>query len=145
MKKYFYEIKIQAGDYEKNTHGIVNADTEEEARRNALVSECHYDVENLEWSDRGVYDWGYEFHYSVRSCTEIPYWDFEVLGKYFAGVAPPVAEKHWVKLEGEEAESCLVRDALEDVAQVLYAMGIEIDEEENESGSDRTLHFIRRK
>lgn len=85
MKRWFIELKIQSGEYEKNTYGVVKADTEEEARRNALINECHYDAEDLEWSDHGVYDCGYEFHYSVRFCEEIPEKDWETLSKYMRG------------------------------------------------------------
>lgn len=35
--------------------------------------------------------------------------------------------KHWVKLRGEAAQSALVEDVLESVAEALEGMGIEVD------------------
>lgn len=86
MKRYFIELKIQAGEYEKSTSKVVNADTEEEAKHNALLGECHYDEKDLFWDDRGVYDCGGEFHYSVQFCEEIPEKDWETLSIYMRGI-----------------------------------------------------------
>ena len=35
--------------------------------------------------------------------------------------------KHWVKLRGEAAQSSMVEDVLESVAEALEGMGIEVD------------------
>lgn len=82
MNTYYIVIEILSGEYAKDTASLVTADTEEEARRNALLGECHDDEEDLEWSHRGVYDCGGEFHYAVHSCTQVPEEDVPVLSKY---------------------------------------------------------------
>jgi hypothetical protein len=38
-----------------------------------------------------------------------------------------IPKEHWVKLKGEAAQSSLVEDVLESVAEVLEGMGIEVD------------------
>lgn len=39
---------------------------------------------------------------------------------------------HWVKLFGEAAESAMVREVVESIAEVLEDMGIEVEWEETE-------------
>jgi hypothetical protein len=81
MNTYYVVIEILTGAYAKDTASLITADNEEEAKRNALLGECH-DDEDLEWSDRGVYDCGGDFHYAVHSCTQVPDEDVPVLSKY---------------------------------------------------------------
>jgi hypothetical protein len=50
--------------------------------------------------------------------------------------------EHWVKLKGEAANSALVEDVLESVAEVLYEMGIEVDSDW--AGDEYILKFTRR-
>lgn len=82
MNVYYVEVKIIAGEYAKSCASLREADTEEEAKRFALLGESHYDEEDLEWADGGVYDCGGEFHYSVNYCKLVAPEDVAVLEKY---------------------------------------------------------------
>jgi hypothetical protein len=82
MKFYYIDIEIIAGDYEKSSASLQQAENEEEAKRNALIGECHDDPEDLEWDDGGVYDCAGEFHYKVRSCQLVAPEDAAVMAKY---------------------------------------------------------------
>ena len=82
MNTYYVVIEILVGEYAKDTTSLVTADNEDEAKRSALLGECHDDEEDLEWSNRGVYDCGGEFHYAVHSCTQVAPEDVDVLSKY---------------------------------------------------------------
>jgi hypothetical protein len=85
MNTYYVVIEILAGEYALSTSSLVIADHEDEAKRNALLGECYYDEEDLEWSERGVYDCGGEFHYAVHSCTQVENEDVAVMKKYMWG------------------------------------------------------------
>ena len=87
MKTYYIVIEILSGEYAKDTASLVIADHEDEAQRIALLGECHDDEEDLEWSARGVYDCGGEFHYAVHSCTQVAAKDVAVMKKYMWGAA----------------------------------------------------------
>jgi hypothetical protein len=87
MKTYYVVIEILAGEYAKDTVSLCQAENEEIAKRNALLGECHDDEEDLEWSKRGVYDCGGEFHYAVHSCTQVAPEDVAILQKYMWGAA----------------------------------------------------------
>lgn len=86
MNTYYVDVKIIAGEYEKSCSSLREADTEEEAKRYALLGESHDDEEDLEWSDGGVYDCGGEFHYSVKHCKLVAPEDVPVLSKYMWGL-----------------------------------------------------------
>jgi hypothetical protein len=49
---------------------------------------------------------------------------------------------HWVKIKGEAAQSSLVEDVLESVAEALDGMGIEVDSDW--AGDEYILKFTRR-
>ncbi len=87
MNTYYVVLKIAAGEYEKASDSLCQAENEDEAERNALLGECHDDAEDLEWADGGVYDCGGEFHYKVRSCELVAPEDVTVLKKYMWGAA----------------------------------------------------------
>jgi hypothetical protein len=87
MNTYYVVIEILAGEYAKDTVSLCQADNEDEAKRNALLGECHDDEEDLEWSKRGVYDCGGEFHYAVHSCQLVAPEDVAILQKYMWGAA----------------------------------------------------------
>jgi hypothetical protein len=82
MKFYYIDVKIISGEYELSSASLRTADNEDEAKRSALLGECHYDEEDLEWADGGVYDCHGEFHYKVRTCKEVTPEDAEVMAKY---------------------------------------------------------------
>jgi hypothetical protein len=82
MNTYLVTIKIQSGEYEKNSQSLIGADTPEEAGRYALEGECHSDEDNQEWEADGVSDLGGEFFYSVYSCQLVEPEDVPVLVKY---------------------------------------------------------------
>jgi hypothetical protein len=82
MKTYYIVIEILSGEYTKDTVSLVTAESEEEAKRAALIGECHSDEDDLEWTERGVYDLGGEFHYSIYSCALVPDDDIPTLTKY---------------------------------------------------------------
>jgi hypothetical protein len=85
MNTYYVVIEILAGEYALSTSSLVTADSEDEAKRIALLDECHYDEEDLEWSKRGIYDCGGQFHYAVHSCTQVAAEDVAVMEKYMWG------------------------------------------------------------
>jgi hypothetical protein len=87
MNTYYVVLKIAAGEYEKASDSLCQAENEDEAKRNALLGECYYDEEDLEWSERGVYDCGGEFHYAVHSCQLVAPEDVAILQKYMWGAA----------------------------------------------------------
>jgi len=87
MKFYYIDVKITAGEYELSSASLRTAEDEDEAKRNALLGECHDDEEDLEWSKRGVYDCGGEFHYAVHSCQLVAPEDVAILQKYMWGAA----------------------------------------------------------
>ncbi len=82
MNTYYIVIEILSGEYAKDTVSLVTAESEAEAKRAALIGECHSDEDNLEWTERGVYDLGGEFHYSIYSCALVPDDDIPTLTKY---------------------------------------------------------------
>ncbi len=82
MKFYYIDVKIISGEYELTNSTLREADNEEEAKRSALLGECHWDEGYVQWADGGVYDCGGEFHYSVRTCKEVTPEDAEVMAKY---------------------------------------------------------------
>ena len=82
MNTYYIVIEILSGEYAKDTISLVTAESEEEAKRAALMGECHSDEDDLEWTERGVYDLGGEFHYSIYSCALVPDDDIPTLTKY---------------------------------------------------------------
>jgi hypothetical protein len=53
-----------------------------------------------------------------------------------------VKSEHWVKLKGEAAQSSLVEDVLESVAEVLDDMGIEVDSDW--VGDEHILKFTKK-
>jgi len=87
MNTYYVVLKIAAGEYEKSSESLRQAENEEDAKYAALVGESHDDEEDLEWADGGVYDCGGEFHYKVRSCRLVAPEDVAVMEKYMWGVA----------------------------------------------------------
>jgi hypothetical protein len=87
MKFYYIDVKIISGEYELSSASLRTAEDEDEAKRNALLGECHDDEEDLEWSKRGVYDCGGEFHYAVHSCQLVAPEDVAILQKYMWGAA----------------------------------------------------------
>jgi len=82
VKFYYIDVKIISGEYELSSASLRAAEDEDEAKRSALLGECHYDEEDLEWDDGGVYDCGGEFHYKVRSCQLVAPEDVETLSNY---------------------------------------------------------------
>ncbi len=82
MKFYYIDVKIAAGEYELSSASLRTAEDEDEAKRSALLGECHYDEEYVQWADGGVYDCHGEFHYSVRTCKEVTPEDAEMMAKY---------------------------------------------------------------
>lgn len=70
MKTFLVKLDIRAGEYEKTSICLVEAETAERAGDYAIHGEAH-DPESLDWSCGGAYDLGGEFHYSVSSTTEL--------------------------------------------------------------------------
>jgi hypothetical protein len=72
MKTFMVKINIQSGEYVKTTQALVEAFSEKEAEKKALINECHGTLgENSEWENGGIADLGWEFHYSVSNCIEV--------------------------------------------------------------------------
>lgn len=64
MKTYYVELEILTGEYEKDNHWLIEANSESLAKDYALYCESH-DPEELEWSGDEVVDMGGEFVYRV--------------------------------------------------------------------------------
>ena len=80
MKTFLVKLKILAGEYEKSSNQLIEAENKVAAGNEALVNECH---DTPEWTDSGVADLGWEFHYSVYSCKEIAPEHVSILKTYF--------------------------------------------------------------
>jgi hypothetical protein len=80
MNNYLVKIRINAGEYEKNTHQLVQANSFSLAMHYGIYAESH-DPENLDWSENRVIDMGGEFAYHA-SAEKIKQADFEVMSKY---------------------------------------------------------------
>lgn len=84
MKAFLVDVKIQTGEYEKNVQSLVFSETQEDAKKEALLGQCHGDIGNdSEWVEGGIADMHWEFHYSVSSFREVAPEDVGVLKKYF--------------------------------------------------------------
>ena len=85
MRTYFIVVIIKAGEYEKRVTKLIHAENEDEACTNALTGECHGCIESgtAEWTDNGIADLGWEFHYSIDSCKEVPSEHAKILKTYF--------------------------------------------------------------
>jgi hypothetical protein len=84
MKYFIVKLVIQAGEYEKSCHKLIQAESEESADEKALLGECHGSIEDgtAEWTKSGIVDLGGEFHYSIFSCKEVKAEDVNVLSNY---------------------------------------------------------------
>ncbi|MDC8832927.1 hypothetical protein [Alteromonas gilva] len=83
MKNFVVKLNIQTGEYEKNCTKLIVADNQEDAGNQAMLSECHGDLgESAEWTESGISDLFWEFHYSVYSVTEVKPEHYEILKLY---------------------------------------------------------------
>jgi len=83
MKTFIVKLDIQSGEYQKSTQKLIKADSPKEAETNALTGECHGTLgETAEWTENGIADLGWEFHYSVSSCVEVDPEHVAVLEQY---------------------------------------------------------------
>lgn len=84
MPKFVIYLKIQAGEYEKSSRTLVDAISKEEAEKTALLGECHGSIgSSSEWTEKGIADLNWEFHYSVNSCKEVAEEHVDILCAYF--------------------------------------------------------------
>ena len=81
-KSFLVILKIVIGNYEKSSKKIVEASTDDEARKTALWGECHFEPREDDYENDGVYDCHGEWHYSVASCVEIAPEHTEILRSY---------------------------------------------------------------
>lgn len=70
MKTFLVKLDIRAGEYEKTAMTLIEAENAVLAGDYAIHGEAH-GPEVLDWDDRGAYDLGGEFHYSVSSTHEL--------------------------------------------------------------------------
>lgn len=84
MNDYIVKLRIQTCGFEKNTTKIVYATNEENARRDALISECHGDIDDgtAEWDGDTINDMCGEFIYSVLSVIKVDDKDLLLIRKY---------------------------------------------------------------
>lgn len=83
MKTYIVKLEIQAGEYAKSSHKLVRASSDAEARELALLGECHADLgEGAAWTEQGISDLYWEFHYRVDVCKEVSPEHIELLSSY---------------------------------------------------------------
>ena len=84
-KVYVVKLTIRAGEYEKSVTKLVCADTEELANDQALLGECHGSIDDgtAEYTETGIADLGWEFHYSVDWSKEVHAEHVPVLRTYF--------------------------------------------------------------
>lgn len=72
MPLFLVKIKIIIGSSEKEATVLVNAESERDAQKAALDSQCECPIgKGAEIGDNGIYDNFGEYHYSVNKCTEI--------------------------------------------------------------------------
>lgn len=84
MKSFIVKVCIRAGEFEKNCTKFVKANTSAEAESQALLGECHGELgEDTEWTENGIADVGWQFHYSVNSCIEVSPEHAAILQAYF--------------------------------------------------------------
>lgn len=84
MNYYVVNIKIQTGEYEKNSLVLLQALNKVEAEKEALLAECHGEIDvTAEWTQNGgIADLGWEFHYSIGSCKEVKAEHVGILTEY---------------------------------------------------------------
>lgn len=93
MKTFLVEVVIQAGECQKKTTKLVQATSQTEAESYALTSECHGDLgEGTEWTESGIADLDWEFHYQVGGCKEVEPAHVAVLRQYLTLVQAPGCE-----------------------------------------------------
>jgi len=72
MKYFVVKLTIQAGEYEKSRTKLIRAENMDDAGKQAMLNECHSGIgEGAEWTESGIADLGWEFHYSVSSVQEV--------------------------------------------------------------------------
>lgn len=81
---YAVKVRIYTNGYEKHTTKVVYATSEENARNDALVGECHGDVDDgtAQWDGDTINDMFGEFIYEVVNVTQVDDADILVLRKY---------------------------------------------------------------
>ncbi|MCB5162947.1 hypothetical protein [Marinomonas algarum] len=83
MKTFIVKVEIQAGEYQKQATALVKGKSQTEAEAIALEGECHGTLgDNAEWTQSGIADLGWQFHYSVHSSTEVEPEHVSILNKY---------------------------------------------------------------
>jgi hypothetical protein len=83
---YFAVVKIRNGEYEKVARRLVQAESEQEAGRKAILEECHHDSgEGMSWEGDNAWDGHGEWFYSVQRLIRVDPADVNTLRKYFAG------------------------------------------------------------
>lgn len=86
MKLFIVELKIIAGEYEKSSKKLVEANTSADACDAALLGECHGSIgQGAEYDEdrSGISDMYWTFHYSVSSCIEVAEKHADVIRLYF--------------------------------------------------------------
>ena len=84
-KAFVVKLTIRAGEYEKSVTKLVFADSEELANEQALLGECHGSIDDgtAEYTETGIADLGWEFHYTVSWTKEVHAEHVNVLRTYF--------------------------------------------------------------
>lgn len=83
MKTFLVEVVIQTGEYQKKATKLIQASTQTEAESYALASECHGALgQSSEWTEGGIADLHWEFHYRVGGCKEVAPAHVDVLRQY---------------------------------------------------------------
>ncbi len=84
MNTYIVKVLILTNGYEKTVTKLVYATNEENAGRDALVGECHGDIDDgtAQWDGDCIHDLMDEFIYKVKRVTQVDDSDILTLRKY---------------------------------------------------------------
>ena len=88
---FFITLRMFLGEIEKYHHGVYKAENEEEARKSALIGECHFHCSEEEAEeayeedkdDNQIWDGGM-YIYRIYGCDEVPEEDIPVLKKHLS-------------------------------------------------------------
>ena len=86
INTYVIKLRISTNGYEKNITKLVCATSEEDARRDALIGECHGDINDgtAEWEGDSINDMDDDFIYTVTGVTQVDDGDVATLRKYLS-------------------------------------------------------------
>jgi hypothetical protein len=71
------------GEIEKKLCRLIHAENQDDAERNALLSECNNEIgSGADMADGGVYDNHGEVHYSIKKCVVVNASQVELMSQF---------------------------------------------------------------